>query len=394
MIYADEFFNGSYGIDLDFFSGVPCSLAGPLIERAEARPELGYIGAVNEGDALAVSIGAWLAGRSGGIVCQNSGLANAINPLATLSLPYQIPALLLVTIRGAPGTKDEPQHEIMGNITEPLLTSMGVAHARFPTSPEELDKALSTIQSAFEARRSVALLIGANAFADGKAARAIPVQPPAAHNNTQHRMAREAPAKRFNIIQRLIELAGNDTALVSTTGMCSRELFTLDDKKSNFYVVGGMGCALPIGLGIALNDPGPTVILDGDGALLMRMGSLATVGHYAPRNLIHVVLDNGAHDSTGGQLTVSPGVDFANIALSCGYGFAATCHGVAGFEEAYRMALAKAPSGPSLIRVHIAPGPLASLGRPTIAPPDVALRFKSFLSDRAIRLASRPGSAR
>jgi phosphonopyruvate decarboxylase len=207
-------------------------------------------------------------------------------------------------------------------------------------------------------------------------------------------MSPEAPARRFEVIQRLVEIAGADTAFVSTTGMCSRELFTLSDRENNFYVVGGMGCALPIGLGIALNDPGPTVVMDGDGALLMRMGSLATVGHCAPRNLIHVVLDNGAHDSTGGQSTVSPSVDFAGIALNCGYAFAATCQGLSGFEEAYRMAVAKTQSGPALIRVHITPGPLSNLGRPTIAPPDVALRFQSFLAARAARLTAQPGAAR
>jgi phosphonopyruvate decarboxylase len=121
----------------------------------------------------------------------------------------------------------------------------------------------------------------------------------------------------------------------------------------------------------------------------MRMGSLATVGHYAPRNLLHIILDNGAHDSTGGQCTVSPGVDFGAIALACGYGFAATCHGLKGLDEAYRAACAAAPQGPALIRVRIAQGPMPNLGRPTIAPPDVALRFQGFLAERAARLAAR-----
>lgn len=387
MILANEFFDRARTAGLDFFSGVPCSLAGPLIDRAQSRPDIGYVGAVNEGDAVAVSIGAWLAGRSGGVICQNSGLANAVNPLATMSLPFRIPLLLLVTMRGEPGTKDEPQHEVMGRITGGLLSSMGVDHSRFPTSADELAGTMAAVQAAMDERRSVSLLISGQAFSDPKPTGVLGGPAPTRMRGVEHRMPEEPPAKRFHIIQRLLELAGDDVALVSTTGMCSRELFTLNDKASNFYVVGGMGCALPIGLGVALNDPGPTVVLDGDGSALMRMGSLTTVGHCAPRNLVHVILDNGAHDSTGGQCTVSPGVDFAGIALACGYVFAATCHGVSGFDAAYRAARANAAAGPALIRVHIAPGPMQNLGRPTIAPPDVAARFRSFLSSRSARLA-------
>jgi phosphonopyruvate decarboxylase len=139
-----------------------------------------------------------------------------------------------------------------------------------------------------------------------------------------------------------------------------------------------MGCASGMGLGIAVNARRPVVVLDGDGAALMKLGSLATVGAYAPKNLIHMVLDNGVHDSTGGQATVSPNVDFASVAVACGYRNAAAIDSLAGFEAAY--AAAADAEGPHLLHVRIKPGSLEKLGRPTVTPPEVARRFKAFLA--------------
>jgi phosphonopyruvate decarboxylase len=166
------------------------------------------------------------------------------------------------------------------------------------------------------------------------------------------------------------------TAIIATTGKCGRELFTLADRPQHLYQVGSMGGASGMGLGVALNVDRPVVVLDGDGAALMKLGAFATIGAYAPKNLIHVVLDNGVHDSTGGQQTVSASVDFAAVALDCGYAYAASCDDVEGFEQAWR----GARGGPSLIHLRVAPGSMEKLGRPTISPADVARRFKSFLA--------------
>ena len=139
-----------------------------------------------------------------------------------------------------------------------------------------------------------------------------------------------------------------------------------------------MGSASGMALGVALNSPRPVVVLDGDGAALMKLGALATIGAYAPERLIHVLLDNGVHDSTGGQATVSASVDFAAIALACNYSYAASCRTLGGFEQAYRKA--EATQGPSLIHLKIAPGSMDKLGRPTVKPFEVARRFKAFLA--------------
>ena len=169
-----------------------------------------------------------------------------------------------------------------------------------------------------------------------------------------------------------------ETAVVATTGKTGRELFTLEDRPQQLYQVGSMGCASAMGLGIALNTTRPVVVLDGDGAALMKLGTLATIGAHAPSNLIHVLLDNGVHDSTGGQATVSANVDFAAVAQACGYPRAYRCDSESSFSQALEAALTDGPR-PVLIHALIAPGSLAKLGRPTVLPRDVARRFRSFI---------------
>ena len=183
---------------------------------------------------------------------------------------------------------------------------------------------------------------------------------------------------RAAVLERFLAIVPEEAAVVATTGKCGRELFTLADREQHLYQVGSMGGASGMGLGIALNSPRPVVVLDGDGAALMKLGSLATIGAHAPERLIHVILDNGVHDSTGGQATVSASVDFAGVALACGYRSAAVCASLNGFEAAFREALAT--RGPALIHARIAPGSMEKLGRPTVRPPEVARRFRAFLA--------------
>jgi phosphonopyruvate decarboxylase len=183
---------------------------------------------------------------------------------------------------------------------------------------------------------------------------------------------------RAQVLEKFLALAGEDRAVIATTGKTGRELFMLNDRRQHLYLVGSMGGAAGVGLGVALNTPRPVAVLDGDGAALMKLGTLATIGAHAPANLLHIILDNGVHDSTGGQPTVSGSVDFAAIAAACGYAHAASCDSLATFEELFGL-LAAAP-GPSLLHVKILPGSLPKLIRPTVKPPEVARRFKTFLA--------------
>ena len=184
---------------------------------------------------------------------------------------------------------------------------------------------------------------------------------------------------RYAILEEFLEIAPEKAAVVATTGKCGRELFTLNDRKQHLYQVGSMGCSAPMALGVALNIQRPVVALDGDGAALMKMGAWATIGAEQPKNFVHILLDNGVHDSTGGQATVSPMIDFCGVAIACGYRNVWRCDSLEGFAEALPKALEG--RGPNLIHAQIQPGSLGTLGRPTVTPQEVARRFKSFLSE-------------
>jgi phosphonopyruvate decarboxylase len=380
MITADEFMTEAGRSGFDFYTGVPCSFLTPLINGVLSNRSLAYVGAASEGEAVAIAAGAWLAGRQTVVMCQNSGLGNAVNPLTSLNAPFRIPTLLITTWRGQPGIPDEPQHEVMGRITHDLLSVIGVAHADLPATREGLTPALA---KAVRHMKTEYLPFAFVVKKDDVREEALDQRPrtlPQPGRRADWKTGGALPT-RAAVLQRFLEHVEDSAAVVATTGKCGRELFTLADRPQHLYQVGSMGCATGMGLGVALNTAKTVVVLDGDGAALMKLGTLATVGAYGPGNLVHILLDNGVHDSTGGQATVSASVDFAAVALACGYQFAASCDSLAGFDEAFRAASAGAK--PALIHVRIAPGSMDKLGRPTVAPADVARRFKDFLASRA-----------
>jgi phosphonopyruvate decarboxylase len=377
MIEAESFLAAARERGFEFYSGVPCSFLTPLINQVIGNRASRYVGAASEGEAVGIAAGAWLAGRATVVMCQNSGLGNAINPLTSLNWPFRIPTLLIVTLRGEPGLGDEPQHELMGRITTRLLDDIGVANAGFPDDQGAiaagLDAACATM---VETDLPYALVLREGAVAEVSLDEVPPVPRPVG----RHRDLSEGGPRpvRFAALQRVLDLIPDEAALIATTGKCGRELFTLADRPQHLYQVGSMGCAGAMGLGVALNARRPVVVLDGDGAALMKLGAFATIGAQGPENLVHLVLDNGVHDSTGGQATVSANVDFARVALACGYRRAASCDSIEGLARALSEALA-AP-GPALVHLRIAPGSIEKLGRPTISPPEVARRFRAFLA--------------
>ena len=377
MIRAETFLSEAKSRGFDFYTGVPCSFLTPLINRTISDRATRYIGAASEGEAVAIAAGAWLAGRQTVVMCQNSGLGNTINPLTSLNWPFRIPTLLVTTWRGQPGLKDEPQHELMGRVMTNLLDAIEVPHARFPEDEEAIGAALDQARESMD-RRSLpfAFIMAKGAVADAtldEASRDLP-----APGKRVDFVKGGARPTRYAALERILTEVGDDVAIVATTGFCGRELFTIADREQHLYQVGSMGGASAMGLGIAVNVERPVLVLDGDGAALMKMGNFATIGAIAPKNLIHVILDNGVHDSTGGQSTVSASVDFAGVALSCGYPNVAAADDLAGFGEALRQALAR--PGPHLIHLRIKPGAPDKLGRPSVAPEEVALRFKAFLA--------------
>nr|MEA2799148.1 phosphonopyruvate decarboxylase [Phenylobacterium sp.] len=382
MITAQDFMAEASRCGFDFYAGVPCSFLTPLINGVISNPALRYVGAASEGEAVAIAAGAWLAGRRTVVICQNSGLGNAVNPLTSLNAPFRIPTLFITTWRGEPGLKDEPQHELMGQITQDLLRLIGLQQDAFPNSPDAIRPAFARAAEAMDASGlPFAWVMRKGDVEDADLDQApMPPRPPGRRLDEPADGPRPTRAAS---LERFLEIVDPDAAVIATTGKCGRELFTLDDRPQHLYQVGSMGGASGMGLGVALNTSRPVVVLDGDGAALMKLGTFATIGAYAPKNLVHVVLDNGVHDSTGGQATVSASVDFAGVALACGYAFAASCASLDGFERAFRQAGAAA--GPAMIHLRIAPGSMATLGRPTVKPAEVARRFKAFLAGAPVR---------
>ena len=362
----------------NFFTGVPCSFLTPLINRTITDPELQYVGAASEGEAVAIASGAWLAGKKTVIMCQNSGLGNTVNPLTSLNHPFEIPTLLLVTWRGEPGIKDEPQHVVMGRISQGLLSLMRFAHKDFPETLDGLNDALEKANKLMEEEQLPFGFILRNGLIEDEPLDQAVRMPLPLGNRFDLVSGGERPT-RYGILEKFLEIVPEQAAVVATTGKCGRELFTLDDRKQHIYQVGSMGCAAPMALGVALNNNKPVVALDGDGAALMKLGAWATIGAEQPNNFIQILLDNEVHDSTGGQATVSPMIDFCGVAIACGYRNAWRCDSLDGFSESLQAAVGSA--GPNLIHTQIQPGSLATLGRPTVTPQEVARRFKDFLSD-------------
>ncbi|MEU7039534.1 phosphonopyruvate decarboxylase [Streptomyces varsoviensis] len=379
MIRAREFLGAALSRGFDFYTGVPCSFLTPLINGTISHQELRYVGATSEGEAVALATGAWLAGRQPVAMCQNSGLGNMINPLTSLSHPFRVPFLLVCTWRGQPGLKDEPQHEVMGGVTHELLTTIRVPHRPFPDRPELIEPALDEAAKLMaDGELPTALIMRKGAVAQDEPLDQPPYAPGPRETALDDRTRGGPRPARRDVLEAVLAEVPPEAAVIATTGKCGRELFALADREQHFYQVGSMGCASAMALGVALNTPRTTVVLDGDGAALMKMGNMATIGATAPPNLVHVILDNGVHDSTGGQATVSAGVEFGRAALACGYRSAAVSDDTDGFAAAFRTALAQ--PGPHLLHARIAPGSPPGLGRPTVTPYEVARRFRHFLA--------------
>lgn len=379
MLQADEVVSELVRHGIDFATGVPCSFLTGFLNRVIACSDIPYCGATSEGEAVGLAAGAYLAGRQPMVLCQNSGLGNMVNPLTSLAHPFRIPMLLIVTWRGEPETPDEPQHGLMGAITKDLLATLQVPSQDVPQSIDELRLALGRACDDTKERHCSALVITKGTFVD---------EPALSHEGHHGNRGRNAgplrcvsgsiPPKRIDVLRAIIEDVDPETAIIATTGKTGRELFTVADRPQHLYVVGSMGCASAVALGVALNVERPVMILDGDGAALMKLGTMATIGHQAPANLIHIVLDNGCHDSTGGQPTASGTVDFAAVALACGYTAAATCDHTDALPDLIR-SLHRC-SGPALISCRISPGSMEQLGRPSLSPQAVADRFRAFLA--------------
>jgi len=283
---------------------------------------------------------------------------------------------------GEPGGEhDEPQHELMGRITTALLDTMGIPWERFPSDPAKADFVLSRAFARMTAESAPFALVMSK---DAVAAQPLKTKPSGApigarafsfsENLTRPYADRISRTVALDIVRRA---RSKDEVLVATTGYTGRELYALDDDPWNFYMVGSMGSASAFALGLALFAPKhPVTVIDGDGAALMRMGNFATLGAYAPPTLTHLVLDNEAHDSTGGQGTVSRGVALAAVAQACGYARVVSTDVPAELEAALAN---PRPAGPTFIHFRIKAGAPEKLPRPKVTPAEVFGRLRDWL---------------
>ena len=347
------------------FTGVPCSYLKALI--TELSGESRYIAAASEGEAIGIAAGSHLAGAPSAVLIQSSGLGNCINPLTSLVVPFEIPVLLVVGYRNAEG-KGPPQHAMMGEITESLLELMGIRHATLEPSLSAAGEQLSELMAhSRSTNRAVALLVRDKTFAPAQPPipAALPPRYPFEQLPCDSSSAVREP--RIHALRAILNAVAPEDIVVTTTGMTSRELFTLEDRSTNFYMVGSMGCAAGLGLGLARAAPNRrVVVVDGDGALLMKLGSLATIGYYQPTNLVHVVLDNGTYESTGSQPTTATVTQFTELARASGY---RTCFQAKAPSDLTTLLHSTQPSGPCFVHLAIADGHLEGVGR---VPSDLA----------------------
>ena len=327
----------------DFFSGVPCSVFGDLPLRL--AEEATYFASANEGAALAIAAGAAIAGRKAAIVIQNSGLGNIVNPLTSLIQINHIPVLLLLSVRGDPSdAPDEPQHRVMGAATRSLLDAMQIASAELPDDPDLFAALLQVAEVELLCGRPFAILVrrGRLQHADAQ-----DVDARVKRSNAKY------PVSRTQAVDLIGSMLGERDVVVATTGYISREVFGRIDRPGNFYMQGSMGHAAALALGVAatIDERSRVVVIDGDGAALMHLGVLSTIGYMAPPNLIHVVLDNEGYTSTGDQPTTSVGTDLAQVAAACGYRETFTCLDSNAFGRALKRCFQR--SGPAFITCKI-----------------------------------------
>ena len=375
MIDVEIFFSSLKNSGVDFFTGVPDSLLKDICAYITDNTDVdNHIIAANEGNAISLGTGYHLATKKVPLIyLQNSGLGNAINPILSLADPdvYSIPMILLIGWRGEPNVKDEPQHLKQGKVTTDLLDTMNIPYEILSSdmNSHEADLVVKKmVKNSIDLNAPCALLVKKATF-----------------NSYQLRFEKKFQRElyREEVIDTIVKEVKADDILVSTTGVASRELFEIREKKfqghkKDFLTVGGMGHASQIALGISLFKKNRMVFcIDGDGALLMHMGALAINANNAGGNFNHIVINNSAHDSVGGQPTVGDKVDITGLAMSSGYLWAKK---VTTKEKLIKLINQMRDfKGPALLEVQVKKGFRKDLGRPTISPLDNKYSFMEFL---------------
>jgi phosphonopyruvate decarboxylase len=372
MIQPADFYEALRSHGFSFFTGVPDSLLKDFCafvsDRVAARD---HVINANEGSAVALATGYHLATAEMPVVyLQNSGTGNIVNPLLSLADPavYRIPILFVIGWRGEPGVADEPQHEAQGRVMPELLEILGMSYDVAGPDTGSIVELVARIRDRMtDTGAPHALLVRKGTFV-----------PYASKDSPEN----GAPT-RADAIGVVLHQLGPTDIVVATTGMASREVFAYRSAQGqgharDFLTVGSMGHCSQIALGVAQRRPGDDVYcLDGDGSMLMHMGSLAIIGTQRPSNLKHIVINNGSHDSVGGQPTAARELDLFQIALACGYRSGEAVNGVSELPEAVERL--RASQGPAILEIRVASRAHTDAGRPTLPPIDNKIAFMAGL---------------
>lgn len=375
MVSPEQFIKTLQANGVNFFAGVPDSLMKNVCAYItdNVAPDHNIITA-NEGAAVGVAAGHYLAtGELPMIYMQNSGIGNAVNPLLSLAdeKVYSIPMIVMIGWRGEPGVHDEPQHVKQGEVTLTLLDAMRIPYVILPEEDTDASTIVGQIVTdCWKTGKPHAIIIRKGTFGS---------------YSLQSKVANDNTVCREEAMKCVVDSIPSDSIIVSTTGKLSRELYEYRDEKktsheSDFLTVGSMGHSSSIALGIALAKPNRKVFcFDGDGAFIMHMGAISNIGNLAPKNYIHVLFNNGAHESVGGQPTLGFNIDVPAIALACGYKKAVSVSSIEEIRsELYEIARTE---GPTLLEIKVGINSREDLGRPKTTPIENKEAFMNFISN-------------
>ena len=359
MIKSEFFFNFLKKNKIDFFCGVPDSVLKATDTQLSKLKKNKNIINHNEGGSIATAIGYYLSTKKiAGVYLQNSGLGNAINPIVSIASEkvYSIPMLLIIGWRGSPldKKKDEPQHQLQGKITTKILKLLNIKFC-YLNDNKDLSKLKKLIVCAKKDKKIIACLVRKKKLVSDK------------KKNKKEIKKTESTIKRIEILTHISKIKSQHLKIFSTTGYTSRELYQIrksnNSKEFDFYNVGGMGHTASLALGYALSSRKKNILcIDGDGSIIMHMGSMATNGVYAPKNFKHIVLNNHQHESVGGQKTASDNINFNMISKGCGYKNFFYANNILDFKKNFNIFLKS--KGPSFFEITINAGTIENLGRP------------------------------
>lgn len=372
MIEASELYNFFKGIGIDFFTGVPDSTLKNFLDYLVEKESYGktHIVASNEGNSVGLASGYYISTQKKALVyMQNSGIGNAVNPITSLTEIFKIPVIYLIGWRGKSGIKDEPQHKKMGEITEKILELLDISTFNIDDTTE-LEDMKKYYENVFKSKLN-----------EGKSV-AFVVSPKSIQKSIDVKYENENSILREEIIKEIVKIQDENDVIISTTGKTSRELFEIREfynqlHNKDFLTVGSMGHTSMIASAIACNSSRRIWCLDGDGAALMHLGALTTIGKLKPKNLIHILLNNESHESVGGIATVANDIDWKNLVSSINY---KNYFLVKDLNEANEILKnAKQIEGPTFIEIKVKIASRENLGRPTKMPQENIQQFMRFV---------------